>query len=45
MGKTIFELNTHELKRIEAEKNDDKDEKVLYKLLSNAIYGKTMENL
>ena len=32
-------------KRIEAENNGDKDEKTLYKLMNNFLYGKTMENL
>ena len=32
-------------KRTEAEKNDNKDRRVLYKLVNNAIYNKTMENL
>ena len=31
-------------KRIEAEKNNNKDRKALYKLMNNAIYEKTMDN-
>ena len=38
-------LNSTYKKRIEAEKNGDKDEKALYKLTNNAVYEKTMENL
>ena len=41
--KPYFEFNTH--KRIEAEKNNDKDGKVLCKLMSSALYGKAMENV
>ena len=37
--------NLTQTKIIEAEKNGDKDGKALSKLLSNAVYGKTMENL
>ena len=40
MLKLYIEFNTQ--KRIKAEEND---EKVLYKLINNAIYGKAMENL
>ena len=41
--KPYIEFNTQE--RIEAEKNNEKDGKALYKLMNNATYGKTMENL
>ena len=41
--KPYIEFNTH--KKSEADKNEDKDGKPLYKLMNNAIYGKTMENL
>ena len=41
--KQYVEFNTQ--KRVEAEKNGDKDGKGLYKLMNNAPYGKTMENL
>ena len=37
------EFNTQ--KRIEAEKNGDKDRKTLFKFMNNAVYEKTMENL
>ena len=43
MAKQYVEFNTQ--KRIEAEKNGDKNGKALYKLMNNAVYGKTMENL
>ena len=38
-------MNSTHTKRIEAEKSGDKDEKTLCKLMSNAVYGKKMENL
>ena len=41
--KLYVEFST--LKRVEAEKDGDKDEQVLYKLMRNAVFGKTMENL
>ena len=41
--KPYIEFNTH--KKIKAEKNNDKDENALYKVMNNAIYGKTMKNL
>ena len=40
MVKTYIEINTQ--KRIEPENINDIDGKVLYKLMNNAIYGKTM---
>ena len=41
--KPYIEFNTK--KRIEAEKNNDKDGKTLYKLMHKAIYGKAMNKL
>ena len=41
--KPYIEFNTH--KRKETERNGDKDGKGLYKLMNNAFYGKTMQNL
>ena len=41
--KPYIEFNTE--KSIEAEKNKGKGGKAFYKLMKNAIYGKTMENL
>ena len=38
--KAYIESNTQ--KRMEAEKNNEKDEKALYKLMNNATYGKAM---
>ena len=37
--------NLTQKKRIEAEKNGDKDGKVLYKLTCNAVYIKAIEKL
>ena len=42
--KGIYNTNSTQ-KRIEAEKNGDKDGKALYKLMNIAVYGKTRENL
>ena len=42
MVKTIYWIQY--IKREEAERNKDKNEKASYKLQNNAIYGKTMEN-
>ena len=41
--KSYFEFRIQ--KRIEAEKNEDKDRKALYKLMSNTIHRKAMEIL
>ena len=41
--KPYVKFNTQ--KGIETEQNGDKDGKVLYKLMNNAMCGKTMENL
>ena len=41
--KPFIEFNTQ--KRIEAETNNSKYGKALQKLMNNAIYGKTMENM
>ena len=41
--KLYVEFNTH--KKVEAEKNGDKDGKALYKLINNAVFGKTIENV
>ena len=36
-------LNSTNKKIYSKKRNDDKDRKVLYKLMNNALYGKTME--
>ena len=41
--KPYIEFNTQ--KRIAAEKNEDKDGKTLHKLMNNAGYNKTIQNL
>ena len=41
--KTNIEFGTQ--KRVEAEKNKDRDGKALYKLINNAVYRKAMGNL
>ena len=41
--KPYIEFNTQ--KKNKCRKNDDKDGKVLYKLMNNAVYKKAMENL
>ena len=44
--KPYIKWNTYTKNRSrKKEKNKDKDKKALYKLMNNAIYGKTMENL
>ena len=43
MAKTIFSIYYTKTKR--SKKNGDKDGKALYKLMNNAVYRKTMENL
>ena len=39
--KQYVQFNTQ--KRIKVEKNGEKDGKALYKLINNAVYGKTMK--
>ena len=43
MAKTIYWIQ--DTKKNRSRKNKDKDGKVLWKLIGNAIYGKAMENL
>ena len=35
--------STHTKKKTETEKNGDKDEKALYKLMNNTVYRKTIK--
>ena len=44
MVKTIHWIQ-HKKKKLESEKNNDKDGKALHKLMNSAIYEKTTENL
>ena len=44
--KPYIEFNKQKIKaETEAEKNGNKDEKALFKLMNNAVYEKTVENL
>ena len=43
--KPYIEFNTHKIIEAKKKQNDDKDGKALYKLMNNAVNGKTMENL
>ena len=43
MAKTIFRIQHTEKNR--SRKNEDKDGKTLYKLMSNTVYSKTMDNV
>ena len=41
LNSTHTHTYTHKKKKTEAEKNGDKGGEVLYKLMKNAVYGKT----